>query len=611
MSKYITQLILIQAFIFVYPICTNYQNFCDKCNPITNLCMKCKSEIFVPDENGGCTGAKKCSIERNYCTLCDNIGELCVRCEPGYFPDQNGGCSYTDNCKISDKGECLECASDFILLGKEFEFKICKSLNLDDFKNCKDINKEKGYCWTCEDGYNLNWGDRKCTKIDNCYESIYGNCLSCNYGYYLNKKENKCIKKSDNFTYCKQSVDGETCDSCDDFSYFDENGFCVKNNFCSESLNGVCQKCISNYYLARYNNGCSNVKNCFQAEQDTGFCTLCEPEYYLDLQDYKCKSNLEDNEYKYCQKVDDFKCTSCISSYKLSKDSKCTEAEKCVEAENGKCIVCEDNYYLGLDNKCSNIKHCIYSNRYNECIECEDNYYYLTLNRTCLKADDKFEHCKTAGGSFCTACKDNYYLNPNDTTCLDNTKEGPFYKCKKSDFNNEFCEECIEGYFLGSEDKKCTLVDDCKISKDEKTCEVCDEYFCLDVKHGNCVQNDYITDEKIKFYFACNRTDEEGTTCAECIEGYEMGENGYCVDATRCIDKEDGECLRCTDELNKNGYSYCANKVFGCVESVDDECVRCDDLLHLYFCTECKDGYDLYYGGCVNMTELEEEEIQF
>ena len=149
------------------------------------------------------------------------------------------------------------------------------------------------------------------------------------------------------------------------------------------------------------------------------------------------------------------------------------------------------------------------------------------------------------------------------------------------------------------------MVDNCAISKDEKTCEVCDEYFCLDVKNGNCIQNDIITDENIKFYFACNRTDEEGTNCAECIEGYEMGENGYCIDATRCIEKEDGECLRCTDELNKNGFSYCANKIFGCVESVDYKCVRCDDLLNLFSCTECKDGYDLYYGGCVNMTVLE------
>ena len=609
MSIFAYLIILFKFSIFLSQKCTNYQNYCDKCNPITNLCMKCQSELFIPDENGGCKGAKKCSIEKNYCDECEISGELCQKCEIGYFPDKNGGCSYTENCKISYKGECLECDSDFILLGKEFEFKICKSLNSDDLKNCEVINKEKGYCFACEDGYNINGGDRKCTKIENCYESKYGICVSCNYGYFLNKKENKCYPKTGELLYCKQSLDGKTCDLCDEFSYFDENGFCVNNNFCSESINETCTKCISNYYLARYNNACSNDKNCYQAEGDTGFCSYCESDYYLDIKDYKCKSNQEDDDFKFCQKVENSICKSCIQGYRLSKDSKCTSSEKCIGAENGKCILCEENYYLGLDNKCTNIKHCIYSNNYNQCVECEDNYYYFPLNRTCLESKGIFEHCKTGYEKYCTACKNNYYLNTNDSTCLDNTREGSFYKCKKSDKNNEFCEECVDGYFLDSENK-CTLVKNCKISKNEKICEICEEYFCLNVKNGTCISNDYINDENLKFYFACNRTDEEGTTCEQCIEGYGKGEEGYCIDQTRCLEKEDGKCLRCTEELNEKGYSYCANDVFGCVETVDNECIRCDDLLHLYFCTECKEGYDLFYGGCVNMTELEEEEIQ-
>ena len=560
-------------------------------------------DIFIADKNGGCTGSKKCSIGQNYCNECDEESTLCSECEIGYYPDKNGGCSYTDNCKISNKGECIVCDSDYILLGRDNDFKMCKSLKADDFKNFKEINKQNGYCWACEDGYFINGGDKKCTKVENCNESIYGNCIKCNYGYYLNKKENRCYKKSDNFVYCQQILDGKNCDKCDEFNYYDENGFCTDSNYCSQSLNGKCQKCISNYYLSSTNNICSNVKNCSYADLDTGFCILCDSEFYLDIIDYKCKTNEEKKDYKYCAKIIDNKCVQCVYRNFLSKDSKCTPTEKCLEADNGKCLLCEESYHLGLDNKCTNVEHCLYSNNYDDCTECEDNYFYLTLNSTCLEAKDNYENCKISEGYGCLECKNNFYLNANDSTCIDNTKEEAFYKCLKSDKNNEFCEECIEGYYLSSEDKKCILVENCKISENENRWKECDEYFCLDVKRGICIENDFIRDENIKFYFACNRTDESGTTCEQCIEGYEMGEEGYCVDTTRCLEKKNGECVRCTEEKNKNGYTYCANKVFGCVESVFDECLRCDDLLNLISCTKCKEGFDLYYGGCAKSAE--------
>ena len=372
-------------------------------------------------------------------------------------------------------------------------------------------------------------------------------------------------------------------------------------------MNSICQKCITNYYLAPHNNACSIEINCHLADLDTGLCTLCESNYFLDIKDYKCKSNQENNELKYCQKVVDNKCIECIYGYKLSKDSKCSTTYMCLVAENGKCIKCEENYYLGLDNNCSSIKHCIYSKNYDDCIECEDNYYFLTLNRTCLEAKDNFENCKISGGTICLKCKNNYYLNPNNSLCIDNTKDEAFYKCEKSDMNNEYCAECVEGYFLGSEDKRCTLVKNCKVSKNENKCIECDEYFCLDVKNGICIENDFLFDKNIKFYFACNRTDENGKSCAECIEGYEMSEDGYCVDAIRCLEKKNGECLRCTKEKNKNGFSYCANKLFGCIESIHDNCIRCDDLDDLLSCTECEEGYDLFYGGCKKLDELEEK----
>ena len=584
--------------------CKDSQNFCNKCNPLTNLCIKCKYDILTPNQNGGCTGLKKCTLGKNYCNECDIQGELCSKCELGYYPDKNGGCSYTDNCKISYKGQCIECENDHILVGKDFEFKLCKNINIDDFKYCKEIDIEKGVCLSCEDGYFLNFEDKKCTKTENCNESIYGNCISCYIGYYLNKKNNTCLLKINNFLYCKIIFDGENCEICDEMTYSDQNGSCALSNYCSYSINGKCQKCISNYYLSQYNLICSTEEFCYKADKDTGLCNECQNNYFLDTKEYKCKSNLEDDDFKYCKKVVNGQCIECIQSYILSKDSKCSSTRYCEEVDKGKCVLCEDNYYLGLDNKCSNIKHCIYTDNFGKCKECEDNYYYNASDNKCYETIDNFKNCKYSKGIKCDECKNNFYLNINNSKCIDNTEIGPFYKCARSDENNNICIQCIDNYYLGSEDNKCSLIEYCKVSKDENTCIECDDFYCLDLKKGICADNELIFDENEIFYFACNRTNLEGNACEECIDGYEVGENGYCIDVSRCLEKDEGKCLKCTDETNEYGYSYCANNIFGCVEMFYDDCLRCDDLYNLNKCTECKEGFVLtFYGDCRKIAE--------
>ena len=53
--------------IYSIPSCNDGSNLCKFCNILTNLCAKCEiSDILIPDENGGCTGAKKCIVGKNY-----------------------------------------------------------------------------------------------------------------------------------------------------------------------------------------------------------------------------------------------------------------------------------------------------------------------------------------------------------------------------------------------------------------------------------------------------------------------------------------------------------------------------------------------------------------
>ena len=58
-----------------------------------------------------------------------------------------------------------------------------------DFTNCRKINMTSGLCEDCEDNYYLNLGDKRCTKIQNCFESVFGKCIECNPGYYIPTEE--------------------------------------------------------------------------------------------------------------------------------------------------------------------------------------------------------------------------------------------------------------------------------------------------------------------------------------------------------------------------------------------------------------------------------------
>ena len=65
------------------------------------------------------------------------------------------------------------------------------------------------------------------------------------------------------------------------------------------------------------------------ADKDTGIFITCNSNYYLDTKDYKFKTNLEDNEYKYCIQVINNKWTKCEYQYPLGEDKKCSSILYC------------------------------------------------------------------------------------------------------------------------------------------------------------------------------------------------------------------------------------------------------------------------------------------
>ena len=596
------------------PICEERKNNCYKCDYINQLCIKCSKDIYTPDKNGGCEGAKKCSVGRNYCQECQKDSVLCEICEEGYFPDENGGCSYTNNCEISERGECIKCKDDYILVGENtylYEgFILCKSIYSPDFKNCEYINMRKGICSKCKEGFYLNKIDNRCIETENCLESSFGKCLECTYGYYLDKIDNKCKKQTEKFLNCMQTIDGKSCDKCNEGFYFDEEGNCIEINYCSKLGNsGECEKCISGYYLSSsyYKPGCSKDKNCYEADKDSGLCLQCKENYYIDYKDGRCKSNLDNNEFKYCKYSRDL-CKECINNYYLGEDSKCSNTKGCQESENGICKICSEGYYLGRDNKCSLIEKCIYSiNEYN-CMECEDEYYYNENNKTCLLAENNFANCKIKirGDDNCSLCKNNFYLNRSNYLCYNNEKFGNFYKCSYVDKSGNTCLSCVDNYYYSYKYHICSGIEGCQILKDENTCEECEEDYCFDAKNKSCVYNLEIIDEDKKFYFGCNKTNKDGTSCEICKNNLTLDDNGLCVDTIHCIEDDvQGKCIKCST-FDEDYFYHCFNLDFGCVETCIDNCLECNDISDFNICTKCMDGYSLNkYGDCSKNNEEE------
>ena len=478
---------------------------------------------------------------------------------------------------------------------------ICKSLDSEDFKNCKKINGLFGICEECDEEYYLNSGDKKCTIIENCHTSTFGKCKLCNNGFYLDLKENKCMKQNELFQNCKQALNGYECDSCEDDFYFDGNMRCIDVNFCQIGKYGGegCEKCISGYYLTETEDSCTTEKNCNSGSRHTCICEKCIEGYYLDYKDGKCKSNQEDNEFKYCKEVDYNRCIKCIFNYELGLDYQCSVSKFCSESENGLCISCLDNYYLGLDHMCIDVEHCIYSSGY-ICNECESDFYYDQSDKTCKLAEGNFTNCKYGleAEKYCVACKDDFYLNITDYLCYSSKEKDNFYKWAISDINDIDCYKCIEGYYLSTKNKTCSQNKGCNILENENKCIECEENFCLDINTGKCEYSQEITSEEKLFYFRCKKTNKEGNACEECLEGYKLSKDGLCIDEIHCVEKnEDNSCIKCfKDEEN----IFCLNQIFGCVEGFFDGCLQCNVILDLDFCNKCFDGFELdNFGRCI------------
>ena len=432
----------------------------------------------------------------------------------------------------------------------------------------------------------------KGTVFPNNSKSIYDNehMASFKYGYRIDRVREWLFEQNKM--------------KCPDGLYYSEDGKCSITNYCSLSRNDhSCRKCVYGYYLS-LNNICTNDVNCYHGDKKTGLCMSCDFNYYLDLQEKKCKSNLEEEKYNFCSFVDNGICTKCENFYHLTEDKKCSITENCAVSKNSLCQKCIDGYYLGLDNKCTDVEKCIYSEE-SICSECENGFYYDQHDKLCKEAEGNFTNCRINSfydQGLCDCCKDNYYINQSDHQCYDNTKDGPYYKCLVAQICTEFCKICVDGYYLGKLDYNCTKIEGCVSSLDENTCLKCDNYYCYDYT-GNCTDNNHVINEDKKYFFRCKVLNKSGNGCEECDFNLNKTRDGICYDDIHCeIFNEEGECVKCLEDNHHDYISYCLNKEFGCVESRYYNCIRCDNINDLNYCTQCREGYEPNrFGECISI----------
>ena len=621
---------LLNFFLFILYItsslqnCEKGKNFCILCELATDLCKLCESELFTPDENGGCIGSKKCNINQNHCKKCSSSSHLCQECDDGYFPDDNGGCSLTKYCDVSENGSCKICIKDYALIYTGKNYMECISMNTEELLNC-EIYDIYGHCQQCKEGFYMNVGDNKCSNTENCLKSTNGICEICDYNFYLDKSNAtnylcKSNLEKNIFLHCSISENGQNCDKCIEPFYLTEDKKCVKTKYCNKGETGTerCYMCEKNYYLSDDQYSCTVTDNCIMGYGDNGKCKVCLDGYYNDLNDGKCYSNKEDNEYKFCQSALE-KCELCIKDYYLGEDKKCSNTKNCSESNLGICNKCIDKYYLGrIDNKCTEIEYCIKSNYNYNCEECDDHYF--VSNNKCINDDirgDTFKNCKMVfyNQDHCSICKNNYYLNDDDNLCYSNEKD--YYKCSKVSKN--ICIECEDLYYLG-EDNKCSLISGCAKSETPEKCTECISGLCKNNKKGTCEQSFYI-DEKEKedvnngVCFRCQETNDEGTKCIKCEGNYTLSEEGFCLDNEHCQEERNGKCVKCIQQERKDGWlkSYCLNNKYGCVDAVDG-CLLCNNMYDFNSCTKCFDGfyfddnYEFCYeckDGCTSCTDYQ------
>lgn len=600
----------------VLPYCSRKSDYCEEGMVFSNKenkCIKCVQENCISCDENNLANCLEC----NDSTLLDN--GKCVNSCPinSYLPNSNNDfysfecltCSI--NCeKCIDYDNCLECKKPYVLQ-TFYDYSLCQE--------------------SCDEGYvNINGSCEECSDKDKCSEcrgSDKNSCKKCKPGYVL--KNNNCVLECGddyylelniynalncvkcNLNNCKTCLNNNICINCEG-NYVLQEGICVKecsNGYSLSNNSSECIKCVS-----------PRCKMCYEDKPD--ICLLCEQGYYL--KDNQCVTNCGLGHYsnydRKCKPCEDKNCLLCNSQ--------------------NNCISCKDNYALidkfsssnmssknrnslikfDFSNKSLiNLYDKIYNTVVNMCIEeCPSGYVKNESNKCIKCSQDECENCMSTNIDYCTSCKINYLLNGK---CYDICPEQYYsstnnsfnclpcnYNCK-SCLSDDICTSCKHGYYL--KDNKC--ISKCNENKiydsDGDICITCNDKNCLDCNINNLSVCNYcktpylLHDNKCvdkcpsSYYSNYN----SNNVCTKCIENCDECDNyGYCnvCSPNYSLYKVDSIESFCVKTCPNGYYEEVLNYNKECKICSSKNCNKCNSE-DSKLCLECKEGYFLYQGACI------------
>ncbi len=167
-----------------------------------------------------------------------------------------------------------------------------------------------------------------------------------------------------------------------------------------------------------------------------------------------------------------------------------------------------------------------------------------------------------------------------------------------TDTEGNLCERCVKGFYLIESEHICHQIFGCAKSDEgnREKCSECEIGFCKNKKTGKCEFTSIEQDPLV--CYKCVETNEDGTKCEICMEGYELSPEGICQDYTKCEEKDsEGNCIKCRQNYFRDNWikSYCVHSKYGCVENLEG-CLICKEDSNSAKCDKCFDGYILDEG---------------
>ena len=619
-------------------------------------CFSCKNGFFKTRE-------EKCI----YCKARKNGGPKCDECQ---YIKENGIETKRINCKA-----CNESVNMLSPIGKRCYR--CEDEVGPGCEKCKfEEETERVICEKCEEGYELN-NEWYCTKkysydkkIPNCliYEESISNPKRllanvrrfkiCNDGFYLDEGMcNEIFLETCSFK-SMTNINKPIYDECKKFcemnyqpivDYYKENNEKIEKilKYKNDSLINEIKDIIENGKLCINNIDENNeLRKCIKIEYDLNTkkykCSKCRDGYKLDNSNHRCiqKTEAENNETiqecnsetiiikaekgSFCEKPEGdylrgcasaiadtqyvntiYNCYTCLDGFK-PKYSEFYKRNICVHYKDKQidiAIELPEDAYNGID-KDSDFKDD------GTCIISES---FTPDGKNCYMCNNKIVGMPGCNGP-CTYSNKRNNIIECEGKCINGYLEILKGVCKSCDIINKGCKECAyEDYPVGYSGFK---------RQNRFVCKECDDGY---QKASNDLMCHHCTEFGFTYCDKCiNNKDINELECIKCIDGYFLGNHGYC---TKCVEpKVQGTLNRCifcnnTEEgglegcelcFSDNGNITCQQCREGFILSEDDKtCIKIEDFPEIeeyancqkvsrnngdqYVCTKCTENYNYLY----------------